>query len=79
MATTIHTNSAGNDTSNVNTVLIVILIIAAAAFAIWYFGYRQPRAVAPAQNSAGLNLEVTLPSGGTANGGGTTANEQPAP
>jgi predicted permease len=48
-----------NDNSAVNTILLVVILVAIVGFVVWYFGGN--RGAAPAGDNNGLNVNVELP------------------
>lgn len=65
----------GESSSGTNTVLLVIIIVGAIAFAVWWFTMRGSRPVNTTENNPGLNIDVNLPSsGGDDNGGNRSSS-----
>ena len=63
-----------NESSGVNTILIVIVLLVIVGLAFWFFGGRLGAPAAPEQQD--LNVDVNLPTGGEGDQQGGTQPQQ---
>ncbi len=71
METQTNITPAPEGSSGVNTVLLVVIILAVVGFGVWWYKYY--RTPAPASNNPSINVDVNLPAGGE-----NTNNNAPA-
>lgn len=64
-----------NNNSGVNTILIVVVLVAVVGFGVWYFTGGFGGNAAPKDDKAEFNINMEVPTGGNNEGGGG----EPAP
>lgn len=63
-----------NDSSGVNTVLIVFLLLIVVGGFVWYA--TQMRSSAPQESARDINVDLNIPTGGGGGGGGAGGQTQ---
>ena len=58
-----------NNNSGVNTILIVVILVAIVGFGVWYFSGGFGGNAAPEDDNAEFNINMEVPTGGNDEGG----------